>query len=387
MTRATSGAKEQRGALATLIGSNSREWNFVPKQGRRSPRNMRPQRIVRARAPLRMSFAGGGTDVRPYADLYGGAVLVSTIDKYAYATITRQRGHELSIESLDYNVVAKYRSDEALPPDGTLDLVTAAINRMRGSKRGLTVFLHNDAPPGSGLGSSSAIVVALVGAFSQWLQRPLTEYDIASLGWQVERQDVGIPGGLQDQYASTFGGFNFIEFTKDAVIVNPLRIKPDCVNELHYRLVLCYTGKIRPRAGILERQIQGYERRETEVMAALDELKALAFQMKNDLLRGRLDSFGELLHLSWLNKKKLASGITNPEIDELYEVARKNGALGGKIMGAGGGGYMLFCCQFNRRHHLAGALERMGAQVVQFSFEEAGLQTWETQASVKTRGT
>jgi D-glycero-alpha-D-manno-heptose-7-phosphate kinase len=338
-------------------------------------------RIVRARCPLRLSFAGGGTDVPPYTEEKGGAVLVSTIDKYAFATITGNGGSDLCIESLDYDVVAKYRVENPLPLDGSLDLVKAAINRVQGPKTGLKVFLHNDAPPGSGLGSSSAIVVAVVGAFNHWLNKPFSDYEIASLAWQVERLDMGIKGGLQDQYACTFGGFNFIEFTQDAVIVNPLRVCPDVISELSYRLLLCYTGRSRTDGRIMDNQIDGYRRHEVDVMRALDEMKAITIQMKNDLLRGHLDDFGELLHAGWENKRKLAAGIATPEIDELYEVARRNGALGGKISGAGGGGYMMFCCEFDKRHRLAEAVERLGAQVVEFSFESAGIQAWETRST------
>ncbi len=341
-------------------------------------------RIVRARCPLRLSFAGGGTDVPPYPEERGGAVLSCTIDKFAHATITMEEGQEIHIESLDYDVVAKYKVDKALPYDGTLDLVKAAVNRLDGPKEGLRVFLHNDAPPGSGLGSSSALVVAIAGAFGRWLQRPMTDYEVASLACQVERQDAGIQGGLQDQYACTFGGFNYIEFFRDAVVVNPLRIEAEISNELSYRLLLCYTGATRATGALMETQVRNYQEHKPAVMAALDNLREIAVEMKNSLLRGELDNFGELLHVGWQNKKKLAEGIGTSEIDELYDLARANGALGGKLTGAGGGGYMLFICEFNKRHTLAKALERHGAQVVPFSFENEGLQTWETKAPTGT---
>lgn len=341
-------------------------------------------RAVRARCPLRLSFAGGGTDVPPYPEERGGAVLACTIDKYAYATITSESGREIRIESLDYDIVAKYRVDKPLPYDGTLDLVKASVNRLGGAKEGLHVFLHNDAPPGSGLGSSSALVVAIAGALGRWLQRPMTDYEIASLACQVERQDAGIQGGLQDQYACTFGGFNYIEFLRDTVVVNPLRIKTEIANELSYRLLLCYTGTTRATGTIMETQVRNYQEHRPRVMAALDSLKTIAVEMKNSLLKGELDNFGELLHAGWENKKKLADGIATSDIDELYEVARANGALGGKLTGAGGGGYMLFICEFNKRHTLAQALERCGAQIVAFSFADQGLQTWETEARTST---
>nr|MBC7245817.1 GHMP kinase [Chloroflexota bacterium] len=335
--------------------------------------------IIRSKAPLRISFAGGGTDVEPYLSERGGAVLSTTIDKYAYGSLRFRTDRQITVTSLDYDVVARYKLNEPLIYDGNLDLVKAVIRRLNreDSEQGLDLFLHSDAPPGSGLGSSSAVVVALIGLFKHWLHLPLTNYEIADLAYQIERLDLGIKGGKQDQYAATFGGFNFIEFYRDATIVNPLRVPPDVLNELHYNLLLCYTGKTRLSARIIDTQVQGYVQRQEEVVHAMDELKRIAIDLKNALLQGRLNDFGVLLHEGWMNKKKMAAQISDPNIDELYETARKHGALGGKMSGAGGGGYMFFYCQFDRKHIVAAELERMGAQVVNFGFDFAGLQTWE----------
>ncbi|MBC7232579.1 MAG: GHMP kinase [Chloroflexi bacterium] len=335
--------------------------------------------IIRSKAPLRISFAGGGTDVEPYLSERGGAVLSTTIDKYAYGSLRFRSDRQITVTSLDYDVVARYKLDEPLIYDGNLDLVKAVIRRLNreGNEQGLDLFLHTDAPPGSGLGSSSAVVVALIGLFKHWLHLPLTNYEIADLAYQIERVDLGIKGGKQDQYAATFGGFNFIEFYRDATIVNPLRVPPDVLNELHYNLLLCYTGKTRLSARIIDTQVQGYVQRQEDVVRAMDELKRIAIDLKNALLQGRLNDFGALLHEGWMNKKKMAAQISDPSIDELYEAARKHGALGGKMSGAGGGGYMFFYCAFDRKHMVAAQLERMGAQVVDFGFDFAGLQTWE----------
>lgn len=334
--------------------------------------------IFRSKAPLRISFAGGGTDVPPYPQERGGVVLSTTIDKYAYATLIPRQDKEMRIQSLDYDIMAKYDLDEELVYDGKLDLVKAVIRNMNtDNSQGVELFIHSDAPPGSGLGSSSTMVVALIGAFKQWLRRPMTDYEIAELAYHIEREDLGIKGGMQDQYAATFGGFNFIEFFGSTTVVNPLRIRPDILNELQYLLLLCYTGKRRLSAQILDTQINAYVQKREEVVRALDELKAITIDMKNALLQGRLNSFGDLLHHAWENKKKLASQITNPQIDEMYEVARKHGALGGKILGAGGGGYLLVFCQFDKKHIIAEQLEKLGGQVVEFAFEYQGLQTWE----------
>jgi len=337
---------------------------------------MEMDRIIRSRAPLRLSFAGGGTDVEPYPQERGGVVLSATIDKYAYASLRPRQDGQIRVESLDYDIVAKYNVDEKLPYDGELDLVKAVV-RTLGGGNGLELFLHTDAPPGSGLGSSSAMVVALLGAFLRWLNRSLDEYEIARLAYHIERVELGVPGGWQDQFSATFGGFNFIEFLGNDVVVNPLRIQRTTLNELQYRLLLCYTGRTRLAGHILDRQISGYVGRKAEVVAALDEIKALAIAMKNALLQGRLNGLGLLLHQEWENKKRLAEGISNAAIDALYETGRRAGAIGGKLLGAGGGGYLLFLCPFERKHRIAQALEEAGGQVVPFNFDLRGLQVWE----------
>jgi len=331
--------------------------------------------IIRSKAPLRISFAGGGTDVPPYPEERGGAVLSSTINKYAYATLIPREDDTINVKSLDYDIVAKYRSNEKLFYDGELDLVKAVINNMK-AKRGLDLFMHSDAPPGSGLGSSSTVVVTLVGLFQRWLNIPLTDYDIAELAYKIERKDLNIRGGKQDQYAATFGGFNYIEFHAESTIVNPLRIKRDILNELEYRLLLCYTGRTRLSANILKEQVEKFVKKEKKSVEALDELKSICIDMKNALLRGHLDEFGELLHKGWMNKKQLASQISNPEIDKLYETARQKGAIGGKLLGAGGGGYLLLFCDFDKKHIIAEELEKLGGQIVEFGFDFKGLQNW-----------
>ncbi len=332
----------------------------------------------RSRAPLRISFCGGGTDVSPYPEERGGVVLSATINKYAYASLIPRRDARVKITSLDYDVVAKYEHSKKVKFDGQLDLVKAVLKRLGGGK-GVDLFVHTDAPPGSGLGSSSTLVVALIGAFREWTGKHLSDYDVAELAYRIERSDLGIAGGRQDQYAATFGGFNFIEFSRDSTVVNPLRIKPDVLNELEYRLLLCYTGQTRLSAGILKRQIDSYVTRKPDVVKALDRLKAYTSRMKNALLLGKLDELGELLHEAWLSKKRLDRDISSARIDELYSTARRNGAVGGKILGAGGGGYLLVLCRFDRKHVVAEKLEKAGGQIVEFGFEFRGLDTWKAE--------
>ncbi|MBI1367285.1 MAG: GHMP kinase [Planctomycetes bacterium] len=338
--------------------------------------------IIRSRAPLRLSFGGGGTDVSPYMDERGGAVLSVTIDKYAYASMRVSGGEPgMSVHSLDYDVVAKYAGEDDLKFDGSLDLVKAVLKRMKSNgedKKSLEFFLHSDAPPGSGLGSSSTMAVAMLGLFRHWKNLPLTDYDMAELAWEIERIDLGIAGGRQDQYAAVFGGVNFIEFSKQAVVVNALRVKPEVLNELQYTCLLCYTGRTRMGDNIIRQQADNFRKGNVDAVAAMDEIKRIAVEMKAALLQGRLRDFAALLHEGWESKKRMAGKISTSHIDEMYTEARKVGALGGKVTGAGGGGYMLFICEFDKKHKVAEKLEQMGGQIVEFAFDYNGLQTWST---------
>jgi D-glycero-alpha-D-manno-heptose-7-phosphate kinase len=332
---------------------------------------------IRVKAPLRISFAGGGTDVPPYPVQEGGCVLNATIDNFAWGSLRPRQDENINIESLDLGISLSFTTGQSLEFDGRLDLVKAAIRRLEAAaSEGFDIFLHSDAPPGSGLGSSSALMVALVGLIRDFKNLPLTDYEIAQTAYTIERHDLGIRGGLQDQYASAFGGFNFIEFSGDRVVVNPLRIHPDVLNELEHNLLLCYTGKSRSSDRIIEDQMRNFEAHNERTVKALAAQKQLAIDMKNALMRHELNHFGDLLDAAWREKKQFSAKITNSQIDEMYEVARKHGALGGKITGAGGGGYMLFYCCFEKKHKVADALRRLGAHPTDFAFEANGMQTW-----------
>ncbi len=333
------------------------------------------QRYVRARAPLRLSFGGGGTDVSPYPEERGGMVLSATINQYAWASLRPRRDSKLTLASLDYDVVAHYDHPKRMTFDGNLDLFKAVLKALK-VKRGADLWVHSDAPPGSGLGSSSTLVVALIGAIAEWLNLPLSTYEVAELAYRVERVDMGLAGGRQDQYAAAFGGFNFIEFHRDSTVVNPLRIRTDVLDELQYRLLLCYLGQTRQSARIIDRQTASYRAGKPQVVSALDRLKAETIDMKNALLLGDVDGLGELLHQAWENKKKLDEGISSGPIDKLYALARREGAIGGTMPGAGGGGYFLLLTRFDRKHRVAAALEKHGGQVVPFQFERHGLRSW-----------
>jgi D-glycero-alpha-D-manno-heptose-7-phosphate kinase len=351
--------------------------------------------ILRAKAPLRISFCGGGTDVSPYPEERGGVVLSTTIDKYVYATLRTRTDSLVSLTSLDYDITREYPLDRPLPVDGELDLLKGVVNHFqqaglgRGSKSfpsGFDLLVHSDAPPGSGLGSSSTLVTVLVGLLREWVGEPLTNYEIAELTYKIERLDLKIAGGRQDQYAATFGGFNFIEFHRDHTIVNPLRIRRGVINELEYSMLLCYTGATRLSANIVVNQMRSYREGKEAVVNSLDRMKELTIAMKSELLRDRVHRFGELLHESWEAKKDLDPAITTRQIDKLYSVARSHGAIGGKILGAGGGGHLLLLSPFDRRQEIARAVEVEGGSLVPFALEPRGLQTWRVPEEGTQRG-
>ncbi len=331
---------------------------------------------VRAKAPLRISFAGGGTDVAPFPESEGGAVLSATIDHFAYGSLSPRADNQISIESVDFGMSLDFPVTEDPVLDGKLDLVKAAIRRLRQeAPGGYDLVLRSSAPPGSGLGSSSTMMVALVGLLHRFYGLPLDQYEIADLAYAIERHDLAIRGGYQDHYAATFGGFNFIEFG-ERVVVNPLRIRDSTVNELELNLLLCFTGVTRESAHIIADQTHRVESAQADTLAGLRAQKELAVSMKSALLRGKLNEFAELLGEAWREKQRLSPLITTPRIQEVYDLAVRNGAVSGKVTGAGGGGYILFYCDFKKKHRVAEALERIGVSAIGFSFEPRGLTTW-----------
>jgi D-glycero-alpha-D-manno-heptose-7-phosphate kinase len=328
---------------------------------------------------LRISFAGGGTDVWPYYEHKSGAVLSATINRYAFATIEPRADNLVSVNSIDYDLTVRFDLDKPVAYDGQLDLAKGVVNHFRTVGRlttGADIALHNDAPPGSGLGSSSALTVALIQAIADHVRLPMDRYELAEAAYSIERVEVGIKGGKQDQFACAFGGINFIEFTRDATVVNPLRVKPELIAELEYSLLFAYIGGVHFSSHIIEHQMQGYESGQVDRVAAFDELRDLAYETKKALLLGKLGRFGELLDAAWQCKRRLADGISNPRIDEIYERARKAGALGGKLSGAGGGGFMFFFCEPRRRFHVQQAIQELGAEVTSLSFTDDGVRSW-----------
>lgn len=337
--------------------------------------------IYRSKAPLRIGLAGGGTDVSPYSDLYGGAILNATLSLYAHASIETIGEPVIQLSAVDRDEHQTFDFATSLPIDGKLDLLKGVYNRIQKdygiSETGFKLSTFVDAPAGSGLGTSSTLVVAIIGAFAEMLKLPLGEYDIAHYAYEIERQDLGLAGGRQDQYAATFGGVNYMEFyEKDRVIVNPLRIKQRYLFELENNLVLYYTSTSRESAHIIERQSKNVTDKQGKSIEAMHQLKEQALMMKEALLKGRLNEIGEILDFGFQQKRNMAEGISNSLMDEIYETAKAAGATGGKISGAGGGGFMIFYCPGTCKHAVISALEKYGGRHRRYQFVEHGLMTW-----------
>lgn len=338
--------------------------------------------IIRSKAPLRLGLAGGGTDVSPFSDIYGGCILNATISLFAYCDIIPRNDNRIIMITEDRGEKFESDSKRELPFDGNLDILKAIYNRLVKDfdLPPLSFELHTfvDAPAGSGLGTSSTLVVAVLGAFVQWLRLPLAEYDIAALAYSIERIDLRLAGGKQDQYAATFGGFNFMEFyAENKVIVNPLRIKESIMNELSRNLVLFYTSTSRSSADIIERQQKNVVANNTQSIEAMQQLKKQAVLMKEALLRNELDKIGDILNLGWEYKRQMARGISTDLFEDVYKAALNAGARGGKISGAGGGGYIFFYCPDCVRYKVIEALSNFGGKVRRFEFTKQGLQTWQ----------
>lgn len=337
--------------------------------------------IYRSKAPLRIGLAGGGTDVSPYSDQFGGAILNATASLFAYANIESLQENKIIVEALDRNERQEFTFMQELPIDEKLNLLKGVYNRINKDYKipqtGFRLSTFVDAPAGSGLGTSSTLVVAIIGAFVEWLKLPLGNYDIAHYAYQIERQDLKLTGGKQDQYAAMFGGVNFMEFYEDdKVIVNPLRIKPEYLHELENNLVLYYTSTSRESASIIDEQVKNVNSKNEKSIEAMHQLKEQARMMKEALLKGKLDEFGAILDFGFQQKRRMAHNISNGRIEEIYDAGKKAGATGGKISGAGGGGFMIFYCPKNTRFAVIDGLSKFGGEVKNYTFTKYGLTTW-----------
>lgn len=335
--------------------------------------------LIRAKAPLRVSFAGGSTDISPFMDIEGGVVLSATISRYVFGTIRPREDGLIRIDSGDLGSSVTFEANLDPPQAPGFDLIMAAIQRMSPEPGGgYTLALQSGVKPGTGLGSSSALMVVLVGLLGRYASLTLTPNETARLAYQIERKDLAIEGGIQDHYAATFGGLNLLE-CRDEVRVHRLPLSASIRHELEQRLLLCYTGRARNSAPLMRDQIHRMHSGDVRTIEALRTQKRLALRMRDALLAGQLCRFGLLLDEAWQEKKKVSPLISTPWIDEVYDAALENGALGGKVTGAGGGGYLMFCCDVGNRPKVAQALQRYGMTIVDFALTEGGLSLWQEQ--------
>lgn len=314
--------------------------------------------LIRARAPLRLGLAGGGSDVSPYCDEYGGAILNVTIDKSAYATVQPRKDRRVVFRSIDLDRDESFGLDEKIGHNSSLKLHAGVYARVMNAFNGgeflpLTLTTEVEAPLGSGLGSSSALVVALLAALSELVEAPLGEYDLAQMAWSVERIDLALSGGKQDQYAATFGGFNFMEFgANQRVVVNPLRVRPDIHRELEASILLVFTGASRQSANIIEAQSRSINSG-GKSLEAMHQLTMEAKEMKEALLFGEMKAMAKILASGWEAKKRTSGAVTTPEVEKLFDIALSNGAHAGKLSGAGGGGFAMFLVEPRARSTVA----------------------------------
>ena len=336
---------------------------------------------VRARAPLRIGLAGGGTDLPSYADAFGGAVLNATIDRYAFASIQPRRDGRLVFDACDLGQEETHWLAPSVPASrlllhrGVYEHMVRNYNARQ--PLAITVTTAVDAPLGSGLGSSSALIVALIEAYGAYLNIPLGRYEVAQLAYHIERVELGLAGGRQDQYAAAFGGINYIEFLEGGrVIVNPLRFHQAVINELESSLVVCFSGQSRMSDQIIRQQSQLLDTGNLEALEAMHQLKRDALDMKNAVLIGDIAGLATILERSWMAKKRTAAAISNEHIERIEALARRNGALAAKVSGAGGGGFLMLVVATERRYRLIAALNEGGAQAFPVKLTERGSEAW-----------
>lgn len=344
--------------------------------------------IIRSKAPLRLGLAGGGSDVSPYSDMYGGLVLNATINLYAYCTIEETDDSQITICGYDSNCFKSYPLADAFEIDGEASLIKGVYNRVMKDfgycSQAFRITTYNDAPAGSGLGTSSTMVVCILKCFVEWLSLPLGDYEIARLAYEIERKDLGLSGGKQDQYAAAFGGFNYMEFLKDdMVIVNPLKMKRWIIDELEASMVLYFTGRSRESANIINEQRSNTSKGNNEAVEAMHVIKQTAVDTKLALLKGDIHGFAEILRIGWENKKKMANQISNPIIQEAMDAAMAAGAKAGKISGAGGGGFIMFVVEPTRKKEVINALGKLDGFVMPFQFSEGGAHGWKIYSTDK----
>ncbi|HEY8018441.1 MAG TPA: GHMP kinase [Actinomycetota bacterium] len=334
---------------------------------------MRDLTPIHAVAPLRISFVGGGTDFPHWYAEHGGAVLSTTIDHYVRVRVAPREDREITVRSLDLGQLVRYRLDEGPEYDGVMDLAKAAIDRM-GVDTGVDVDIESEAPPGSGLGGSSALVTAMVAGLAMLGDRACSAEEVARLSYAVERDDLGISGGWQDQYAAAYGGCNLIEFGQGGATITPVRADPGRLEELRRRLLLCYTGGVRRNVGLIDTQIELFRAGREDTLLGMKQLQEMAYAMRDTIEHGDLDRLGPMLRDAFESKKRMNPHVVeDTPIEAMLDAAREAGASGGKICGAGGGGYLLIASEPGARAHVRAALEALGGQFAAFDFDRQGV--------------
>jgi len=324
-----------------------------------------------SRAPVRISFGGGGTDLASYYEKYGGVVVSAAINKYFYTVLELREDERIQLISSDLQINLTVRDFYDLKFGEGLDIPVAVIKHF-GVERGMNMFMASEIPPGTGLGSSGAVTVNIINVINHLEHLNMGKQEIAETAYHIEHDELGMPIGKQDEYAAAFGGLNFMRFERDRITVEPLQIKEEAKQRLEEDIMLFFTGRTRQSSHILKSQDESCRDDEGLVIESLHNIKRIALEVKKALEEGDLRRFGELLHESWENKKKLAHGISNERIDSIYNTALQKGAVGGKLTGAGGGGYMMLYCEKRYQKDVQKALEGLGMQRIFFRFDMHG---------------
>lgn len=333
--------------------------------------------ITRSKAPFRVSFGGGGTDMAPYCIEHGGCVISTTIDRHVYITLKPRDDKKVHIFSINLNKEFEFDIGDR-DYSSEFELFKGIINVLE-VRDGLDIIVNSELPAGSGMGGSSSLSVALIGALNKHYNLGMTRHDIAQKAYNIERIELKQKGGYQDQFAAAYGGFNFIKFTEEVSVI-PVNASEEMINELQYRMILCYVGGSHFSSDIQDEVLKGYKIETKSYIEAMQDLKDVAHSMKiivesNNL--NKLNEFGELLHKGWLAKKSLSSKISNKNIENFYLTSRKFGVLGGKLLGAGGGGHLLLFSEPNQKFKVIQELEKIGGKIVNFHFNPKGLEVWE----------
>lgn len=333
-----------------------------------------------AQAPVRISFGGGGTDLFAYYQRYGGLVISTAITRYVYTIVNSSAFDSQQIISADYHTFYRRSLSETLNRDGDLILPKTVLSYF-GVRTGLDIFLASEVPPGTGLGSSGSVAVSMIAALSTWLKRSMNKYEIAEVACHIEIDRMGMPVGKQDQYAAAFGGLNVIRFEADQTFVEPIHLDAEALAQLQRSILLFYTGQARESSDILKHQRNASAQDDPDIIQRLHAIKSLALEIRDALIDSDIRAFGELMHRSWLNKRGLVAHISNTDIDNWYAIGRKAGALGGKITGAGGGGFLMLVCLPEHQTAVTEALGKHGLRRMDFSFDLAGARVVSTDES------